>query len=210
MQIEAGQLFNVFTSEELNLMLSSLEKLPDAPNQGEFRAYTNGFTSSDIIYQIFKRIVFNKIEDALEKNVHVKCGMYLKEVKPWGIHTDYRHSFDQDNIPDLAVLIPLKIISSNGEPAMTHTVVFNELCETNFDDYRLHHQRLTSHSKHLHETHCSHCNIDGLEYVSVKGIYAWQPGSIIYWDRKMLHCSDNFLTNHINEKQALVLFTSRQ
>jgi hypothetical protein len=207
MQVEAGQIFNLFTAEELNLFLSVLGKLPDTPNTGKFKAYTNGFTSSDIIYQIFNRHLFKKLDQTLNRNIKVKCGMYLREVEPWDIHTDYQHPFDQGDNPDLAILIPLKIVSDTQQT--THTVVFNELCQTNFKDFKLSHNKLTSHAKNLHQTHCGHCDADDLEYVSLNGVYAWTPGSLIYWDRKMLHCSDNFLKNHIREKQALVLFTGR-
>jgi hypothetical protein len=54
---------------------------------------------------------------------------------------------------------------------------------------------------------CSELN-NRLEYVSLYDAYKWYLGSVIYWDRKMLHCSDNFLKNGLAEKNALVLFTN--
>jgi hypothetical protein len=209
MPLDAGQILNVFELDEINLILTVLEKLPDSKNRGPFQAYTNGFTPPDVVYQILNKNIFKKIENVLDRNLTVNCGVYLKEFNPWDIHTDFVHKFDQGTEPDLAVLIPLKIISKATIPTMTHTIIFNETCKTNFIDYCNTQNKLSNHARNIHDTHCSHCDIDTLEYVSLHGAYAWEPGSLIYWDRRLLHCSDNFLKNNIEMKQALVLFTSR-
>lgn len=206
MSPNAGQIFDVFSATEIKLIQDILEKLPNSPCQGEFKAYTNGFTSADLIYQIINNIVVKKIEKIIQQPLNVICGMHLKEVMPWGIHTDYKHSFDCVE-PDLAVLIPLKVI--NDDASQTHTVIFNESCTTNFNDYMNTNNKLLDHAGHIHEMHCSHCSAESLEYVSLCGAYPWKIGSIIYWNRSMLHCSDNFLKNSISEKQALVLFAGR-
>jgi hypothetical protein len=44
--------------------------------------------------------------------------------------------------------------------------------------------------------------------VSLYAVYKWKIGSVIAWDRKLLHCSDNFLVNGVKEKTALVIFTN--
>lgn len=206
MLTRAGQVFDVFSKKEIKLIQDILSKLPDSPNRGSFNAYTNGFTSSDLIYQIINNVVIKKIEKIMQQPLNVICGMYLKEQKPWQIHTDYQHSFDRTQ-PDLAVLIPLKVIGNDR--SQTHTVVFNQSCTTNFDDYMKVNDKLSEHAGHIHETHCGHCSAESLEYVSLCGAYPWEIGSVIYWDRKLLHSSDNFLKNSISEKQALVLFAGR-
>lgn len=208
MLTNAGQLFDVFDDDDINSLLSILNHLPDAKNSNDdsFRAYTNGFTPSDIVYAILKKKFFNKIENKLGILLNVRCGMHLKELIPWSIHTDYNHQYDSkyQSAPGLAILIPLKVVGP--ESKMTHTVIFNEYCKTNFLDYVQNSTPLINHSKHIHEEHCGHICPENLEYVSLNGVYAWKPGSIIYWDRKLLHSSDNFLKNSITEKQALVLF----
>lgn len=207
--MRAGQLFDIFSTEEIDFLLRLLNKLSDAPNQGKFKAYTNGFTPGELTYDIINRKVVSKIEKLLERKITVTCGMFLKEQRPWYIHTDYVHVFDGSMTPDLAIVIPLKIFAANDQSNMTHTVVFNEICTNTFEQYWLDNSKIKNHAKHIEQSHCDHCQPGSLEYVSLQGIYPWHLGSVIYWDRDMLHCSDNFVKNNIKEKQALVLFSAR-
>jgi hypothetical protein len=136
----------------------------------------------------------------LGKKIQLHVGMILKSVSPFTIHSDY---VKDDLHPDLAILIPLNLTALE-----THTVVFNEEC---FDDFSLYLSRtdqLEINAKSLHKTLCSHETEHRLERVSTQGIYKWVPGSVIYWNRKLLHCSDNYIDRDINEKRALVLFTN--
>jgi len=87
-------------------------------------------------------------------------------------------------------------------------VIFNEESQVDFDNgYINTHETLEKNARYLYNDLCSHCDEHKLGYVSVRNIYKWHPGSVIYWDRKLLHCSDNFLRNNIKTKIGLVIFT---
>jgi len=195
---KAGQIFDILTETEISLISSALEKINDKPNLGQFHAYTNGFTKNDFIYPLIKKLVLDKLEQITNKKINLTHGMLLKEKFPWGIHTDF---IKDDRTPDFAFLIPL-------HSADTHTIVFNEECVTSFDDYMKSNNKLGFNAKELYNTLCSHETIEHLEYVSLFHAFKWQIGSMIYWDRKLLHCSDNFLQNGLIEKTALVIFTN--
>jgi hypothetical protein len=197
----AGQFLDIFQPEEIQLLLDMLNKLEDSPNKGDlgFKAYANGFQSTDLIYPFIKQKVLNKLEQLFDRPLNLVHGMLLKEKFPWQIHTDY---IKGDENPDLAVLIPL-----NNTLIDTNTVIFNEMCTDNFSTFKLNNAKLLSNATDIHDSLMSHELIENLEYLSLKGYYRWAPGSIIYWDRKLLHGSDNFLKNNIAEKTALVLFT---
>jgi len=197
----AGQLLDVFQPEEIQSVLAALTKLKDAPNIGEqFKAYTNGFQPTDLIYPFIKRKILDRLETLLDRPIRLVHGMLLKEKKPWGIHTDYVKG---DTNPDMGILIPL-----NEQPVDTHTVVFNESCTDNFDIYMSNNTKSINNAVDIHDTLLSHETTERLEYVSLLGAFKWHPGSVIYWDRKLLHASDNFLKNNVSEKTALVLFTN--
>jgi len=200
MNTPAGQHFDVFSPEELATITSALERLKDRPNQGteQAYAYTNGFVPGDLIYPFFKKIVLERLQKVLGRELHLTTGMYLKESQPWGIHTDYVKG---DTNPDLAVLIPL-----DTQGIDTSTVVFNELCEDTFEQF-MQTTTPTTGAQDLVETVMSHETADRLQHVSLQGIYVWRLGSVIFWDRRLLHASDNFLASGITEKRALVLFT---
>lgn len=200
MHSNVGQLMNVFNLEEIQSMLVALAKLKDNPHTGKFKVYTNGFQEKDLIYPFIKKTVLNRIETLLDRQIHLLHGMLLKETTPWDIHTDYVKG---DANPDMAILIPL-----NSTPVNTHTVIFNESCTDTFETYIANNKKLVNNASYLHDTIMSHETLDKLEYVSLLGAFRWIPGSVIYWDRKLLHASDNFLKNNIMEKQALVLFTT--
>jgi len=200
--ISAGQFFDVFSLRELQLITSALEKLSDAPNQGAlFKAYTNGFSADDLIYPFIKKTVLEKAQLVLGKELKLTVGMHLKEQFPWTIHTDY---VKNDRTPDLAILIPL-----TAQVLNTHTVVFNELCLDHFDKFIVSHDKIINNASNLWQSLMSHETADRLEYVSLRGMYQWVPGSMIYWDRRLLHSSDNFINVGIQQKQALVLFTNQ-
>ena len=197
----AGQLLDVFQTEEIQSVLAALTKLSDAPNSGEkFKAYTNGFCPTDLIYPFIKHKILLRLETLLERPVNLIHGMLLKEKNPWGIHTDYVKG---DTNPDMGILIPL-----NELPINTHTVIFNEFCTNTFDTYMSDNKKLIDNATDMHNGLLSHVTIERLEYVSLLGAFKWHPGSVIYWDRKLLHASDNFLKNNVAEKTALVLFTN--
>jgi len=196
----AGQLMDVFQPDEIQSILTALRKLPDAKNTGEFSAYTNGFEISDLIYPFIKKKIINRLEILLDCQINLVHGMLLKSFKPFGIHTDYDK---EDANPDMGIIIPL-----NSIPIDTHTIIFNEACTNTFDKYMLDNVKLINNAASMHNTLMSHETIDRLEYVSLLGCFKWIPGSVIHWDRELLHASDDFLKNNIIEKEALVLFTT--
>jgi hypothetical protein len=197
----AGQLLDVFQSDEIQSVTAALTKLNDTPNSGEqFKAYTNGFQTTDLIYPFIKHKILSRLETLLDRPIRLVHGMLLKEKKPWGIHTDYMKG---DTNPDMGILIPL-----NSLPVDTHTVIFNESCTDNFDIYMSNNTKSINNAVDIHNTLLSHETTERLEYVSLLSAFKWHPGSVIYWDRKLLHASDNFLKNNVFEKTALVLFTN--
>lgn len=200
MTIKANQFFDVFSLDEIQEIHQVLTKLQNTPNTGEeFYAYTNGFTSADPIFLYIKKKVISKLEKLVNEKINITVGMYLKEKNPWTIHTDY---VKNDKHPKGAFLIPL--VEEN-----THTVIFNEECTDHFSLFKKTNKKLQNNAKNIRDTLCSHESDNHLELVSLFAAYRWHLGSVIYWDRKMLHCSDNFLQNGVTEKHALVIFTNQ-
>lgn len=196
---KAGQLNAVFSIAEILTIQKALSNLPSSMNSGPVaQAYTNGFKTTDAVYLFVKKRVIQPIEQQLRINLQLTHGMYLKEFIPWQIHTDYNKG---DQKPGLAVLVPL-----HTDTIDTHTVIFNEECLDDFDSYRSQHQPLTDNAKALHQTLMSHEPAHHLEYVTLWCSIPWTPGSVIYWDRRLLHASDNFVANGVLEKHALVMF----
>lgn len=192
---KANQFLDVFSMNEIQEISNSLDKLPNTFNAGN---YLNGFVPTDLIFPYIKNRVIKKLEQLLNEKINTTVGMLLKAEIPWNIHTDYLKG---DQKPKGAFLIPL--LTQN-----THTVIFNEECLTNFPDFIEKNKKLENNAKSLYKTLCSHVTENELEYVSLLAAYKWYAGSVIFWDRKLLHCSDNFLKNGLTEKKALIIFTN--
>ena len=178
------------------------ESLPDEANAGEFRAYTNGISKGHQFYDFINTQLCNDLIKLTGTNLSITIAMLLKESIPWSVHTDYQKG---DRNPGMAFLIP---ISWNGpENSFTHTVIFNEESTESFDSFQKISQKKVPNATHLEDNLCSHVSREKLEYISLLEAYRWQPGDLIFWDRKLLHCSDNFLKQNITQKTAIVIFT---
>lgn len=196
---KAGQLNAVFSLAEISTLQKTVSNLRSSMNSGPVDyAYTNGFKKTDLIYPFIKKYVIDRIQQQLDLELKLTHGMYLKEFRPWGIHTDYCKG---DRHPGMAVLIPLHTDTVN-----THTVIFNEECTNDFPSYVATHTKLQHNASALHQTIMGHQPVEHLEYVSLLAAIPWTVGSVIYWDRHLLHSSDNFLANGVLEKHALVMF----
>ena len=68
----AGQLLDVFQPDEIQLLLSALTKLKDAPNIWEqFNAYTNGFQTTDLIYPFIKQKILDRLKTLLDRPIRL-------------------------------------------------------------------------------------------------------------------------------------------
>ena len=201
-----GHIKNVFAPEVVDNLLGILNRLPNTPNSGNLsRAYTNGFQPGDPAYLAVRRIVLDPLERLFDNQLpRLHVGMFLKEHTPWEIHSDYNKG---DQNPNVAILIPLQIISDDSA-GKTHTIIFNEQSTDNsMQDYLKSNPIVPKYpATELHQQYLDHVPEEQLNYLSLALVAEWSPGDVIYWDRRLLHASDNFVKNGVGEKYALVLF----
>jgi len=145
---------------------------------------------------LLNKLIDHKLRKIL-KPFSVHRSMILNEISPWAIHTDV-HIGDKN--PDFGVVLPIVFNDKN-----THTIVFNE---TGYDDDWKETQTLKNTIWSNQELQLlSHINKSNLQYVTLNKTLKWMSRKLIGWDRKLLHCSDNFI-NETEKKTALVLFLS--
>lgn len=191
-----GQIKDVFATDEIERIVQVLTRLP--VESGADMAYMSGFAANDFVYPFVKKLILDKLEKHLGE-LKLSWGMLLYAHRPWPIHTDYPKG---DTNPALAILIPLNTVE-----LYTHTIIFNEESTVPFEEYIIHNKFVDNNAAHLQQTVCQHETHENLSAVSLAEMYLWTPGSVLFWDRKLLHCSDNFIANSIKEKKALVIFT---
>jgi hypothetical protein len=99
-----------------------------------------------------------------------------------------------------------------------NTVVFNEEClhvdQSGSKNRRwvpdLWHSTMTKKENNAlvyKDTCLSHVPHNELECLTVQNILNWTLGSVLYWDERLMHSSDNFLINNVKSKQAIVIHT---
>ena len=124
----------------------------------------------------------------------------LESFIPWNVHSDYDKG-DED--PTLAILIPFETVD-------THTIIFDQECLGELDGFLdSNHPINDPETLAEHKGLLSHVNQQILSYLTIKERARWEEGKLISWDRKLLHCSDNFSGKGIANKSAAVLFLTK-
>ena len=164
---------------------------------GDDRLNCYGIDANNIeAEQWFQENIFSKVKKVLGNDRMCSIfGMYTESVKPYIIHSDEYH-VEKNNIhgePFMSWLIPYKVDGKQQNIFRASTIVFNE---TGFDEDKY------TITDSLREKYFTHCDQRLLNKVSVNKIIHWEPGSLIYWDQRYLHCSGSF--NNFSTKEMFV------
>ena len=203
----AGQYFDIWTKDELDEIVSIMKNTPALVIRGND---CRGIDENNIEYYWFMEVVYSRLQKLFGDEIKPVFGMFLNETTPWGIHTDAYHCDKfPDRDPALSILIPYALDNSVDNLDRGFTLVFNETSRSNFSVM----SELPdvtndpSSAVTIYEEHLSHNPIDLVNKVTIKGIYPWVFGSVIYWDSLLLHDSNNFLRYGLHSKQAIVIHT---
>lgn len=209
----AGRVDNVFSRAELEEVIKYLSKMPKSIISNAGNSFT-GISQDHMLYPWFRKRVFDKIKTLTPVDAQLLFGSYLYEITPWVLHSDYYHT--SAGKPYMAFLIPISVNEDMDQVDKTNTIIFNEQ-DTYIDEKNIEHKswsdkqwkvnRIPKEKNAVGESLLNHLPVEDLECLTIKTIANWQPGSVIFWDERYLHCSDNFINNGVNSKQALVLHT---
>lgn len=200
-----GVIPQAFDHTHLDRLVEVFDRLPNQLNSGAVsKAYTNGIDSQHPLYPWICRQILPTIEQKLGVQCKIRVAMYLKEFIPWTVHSDYQKN---DEFPGYAFLIPIDWDGPAG--SHTHTVIFNEKSKTNVEDYIKTADIKNPMAENIVNDLCSHESPEVLKFLTLATVARWRKGDLIYWDRELLHSSDNFLSNGISSKRALVIFSEK-
>lgn len=155
-------------------------------------------------------------KDPIYKIVHQRLGDYFKDykidgiqlltaLKPYDVHSDFIVQKDQVPLVEPGTTVPTYTIIIPLEEGFS-TIVFEQNAEyNNFVDYKAHSDVLLNNiDKDTWTKYCSHCHAEDREYLNIKEIFNWTPGTLFGFDRRRFHCSGNFTES----KKALVIWLS--
>jgi hypothetical protein len=210
----SGKVDDVFTKDEIIYFVNHLSILPGAKTISDGNKFT-GIDANHQLYNWFNRKIFTKVQNIFGDHVRLLFGSYLNEIAPWTVHSDYYSKAIGE--PYMAFLIPLSVNNNIELADQTNTIVFNEI-DTYVDvspkdktgagsNWMQNESIKENNAMPYYEKHLSHLTDDQLQRVTVQNVLNWKLGSVIYWDEKLLHSSDNFLANNLKSKQAIVMHT---
>jgi len=206
----SGIVDDVFSRVELEFLLDRLSQLP------RDHLYHTAITQDHVLYSWFDKKVFGRLRELTEEPVKLLLGGLINEEMPQQLHSDYYYKNVGE--PYKAFLIPIGVENQPEGLERVHTVTFNELDTfvDSADPVRKMWKRLewdrnrlpkANNAMQYFDQHLSHLKPADLECLTVENIVPWQSGSVVYWNERQLHCSDNFVKNNIKSKQAIVVHT---
>lgn len=209
----SGKIDQIFTEEEIINFQRYMSALPDPLTLYDGNRFSS-IGQQHIMYSWFCKKVFAKIQDLVDSRVQLLFGSYLNEISPFAVHSDYYHKSIGE--PYRAFLIPISANHNIDQVGMTNTVIFNE--EDTFvdnSDTRAYNSASWMQTKTpkdnnaliTHPRELSHVPDDVLKCLTVQNVLNWTKGSLLWWDEKLLHVSDNFIANNVQSKQAIVVHT---
>jgi len=207
MQDKFGQILDVFSAQEIDLLTKILSKIP-MQNYGRPDTFNNGFVEQDTIFPFIRKHAIDRINTVCSKKIkRVSVGMQLVTKNPYGIHTDFHNKGDSGH--GTAYLIPLW--SKPVVDKKSSTIIFEQAftASNNLSDYVVTDPLVPKkNAEWIWDQLPNTADARYAKYLSVGLIAEWHIGSVIYWDRSLFHSSDEFRKKGIEQKSALVLFAS--
>lgn len=208
-----GRIDNVFTDLELDSITRYLGSSLPLYGGSDF---PGSVYPGHMLYEWFNKKFFVRIQELFGSELQCLFGGYLNELTPMALHSDYFRKLKGK--PHSTFLIPISADHDVTLVNRVHTIVFNEedMWTPNSEesnsfwkqrDWRKNKSVKENNALQYFDQYLSHNTKENLECLTVQSIFQWQLGSILYWDSRLLHCSDNFTTNGIQSKQALVVHT---
>ena len=218
--LKSGEIIleNFISHSELNKVVEMMSKLPAGTNfeKSTSSSYFKSIGIGHVLYNWFNKIIFKKIQKYFNDDCKMLFCAYVDESTPFGVHSDYYHK--RIGEPYMAILIPISVDNNEDKLSLSKTIIFDQV-DTYVDNNnhkkrtannnikKIHNKNINNNSLFLYEDELSHCDKDMLKALSVKQILPWTKGNAIYWDEKLLHCSNNFKTKGIKSKQHIIIHT---
>ena len=217
--LKSGEIIleNLISHSERDKAVEIMSRLPTGTQQyGSSKDYFNkSIGIGHVLYNWFNKKIFKKIQKYFSDDCKMLFCSYVDELTPLDVHSDYYHK--RIGEPYMAILIPVSVDNNKDKLSLSKTIIFNQI-DTYIDDRdhkkrefkinkKTYNKNIANNSLSLYEDELSHCDKDILKALSVKQILPWTKENAIYWDEKLLHCSNNFKTKGIKSKQHIIINT---
>lgn len=185
---------------------------------GKIKNLINSYVSSDIVEAPIGRyvgvspeldVMLNQLIPKLPNEVlFIKI---LEATIPGGPHSDTSLPNPLSNdfvIPNFArtFIIPHETVDTN-------TILFNEVLPTGVDNINyinnmppiIDIEKIIS--KDTYTKYLSHCSEQWIDKFSIDTIFPWVAGDMLVFDRRKIHCSDNYVSHGLKNKKGFVIWS---
>jgi hypothetical protein len=207
--IESDQLDHISQSIFAdNNKYDDLDEIDAAGNQ-RLSSFYYTWKFYSLQFRHIRDLLLPKFQEISKLNLVIDHSHILDSIMPYSVHSDW---FQERMLlkklePAYTIIIPL-------DTYPTSTLAFHQSGKIKiFSDYVEQEQppKVVGELKistELRNKYLSHISNDTLDYLSIKEIFGWKKGSVYFCDRRHYHCSDNYLTQGITGKRALIFWTS--
>ena len=207
----AGRIDDLFDDQELDQCVKYFKAFKTKSDKGMGQKYFS-LDEKHPFYGWFDKLIFSKIKGKFGQDANLLLASLLESSTPFIPHSDYYHK--RLGEPFMIFLIPLSVDGSREGMDRTSTVIFDQLDDyVDASDHRqcrpqseyLDMPVLESNAAHFRDDLLSHCDPEILSRLSVRNIVEWKPHSLLYWDAKLIHCSNNYKQHGVNNKEAMII-----
>lgn len=216
---------NLFNKQEINDFLDLYKKLPTTVHNKKQnvikKRWLQGYSEKleklfcDRLKNEIGEFKMDNLQDDNGKDIY---GLIQESYSPIGLHVDA--GFNPENLVYKQSLIPLTPVGSTVifknrfyGSSTSFTLDEEELKKKNLSYGQ--NKRSSEHiklygekpfDKKIHEKYLTHENIENLRGLEVEFIYEWEVGSMLIFDRSLLHCSSSVIEG---KKIGIATFTKK-
>lgn len=195
----SGIIKNFFPANEPAELVKVFRKLQAVNGSGN-NCY--GIDQNHLLYSWFKKVFLSKLSINFNPDLKLIFGMLLDCSIPFDIHHDIKPIPDVNGKSYMSCLMPYSVNYDTELCDKASTIIFNETINE-IDQMPMVKNNIST----IYESLISHVSVKYLDYFSVKLIANWNIGDLIWWDSRLAHVSNNFISQGYQSKQCIVVHT---
>ena len=196
-----GRIEQFFTPDQLNNFVEIFKKI-DANDGSSNDCY--GINQQHLAYAWLRAKILTPISEEFNTDTRLIFAMLLDCVNPFDIHHDLKTLPEANGKHFLSFLIPYSVDDDCKKCNLASTLVFNE---TYSDSDNFLSITVENNVSAIHQEKISHVPIEQTHAFSLKQELIWSSGDLLWWDSRLWHVSNNFLSKGCRSKQGIVIHT---
>jgi hypothetical protein len=198
--LPTGQIPNFFPLEKVQMIVQTFARLNSSTNK--FGNQYHGIGPDHLGYLFVKRQLLDPINKHFNTDAQLVFAFYLDCISPVGPHFDL-HKLPGPGKHWCSFLIPYSVDNDVNLCSNASTVVLNEWGYDKEDELPV----LPINILDLKHELLSHVADDICVRHSLAHNAIWHPGDLIFWDSRLSHLSNDFVSRGFTSKQAVVIHT---